>query len=168
VAISANAQAPQPLLALSRQARLANQANSSAARVAKGAYVLEDCVANKPELILIGSGTELDLCRPRRPQQLSAEGRKVRVSRSAASDCLRSRTPLIASFGAARPCVNRVVVKLPAPSLATSTSGFDGAIRLESILLFCVLLFFAPGAVLPREVRASPWPTWSHAKALER
>jgi len=64
------------VLALSRQA-MANQANSSAAQVAKGAYILEDSEGT-PELILIGSGTELDLC-VKAAAVLRAEGRNVRV-----------------------------------------------------------------------------------------
>ncbi len=63
-------------LCLSRQA-MANQANSSIDKVAHGGYVLEDC-GGTPELILIGTGTELDLC-VQAAKQLTAEGRKVRV-----------------------------------------------------------------------------------------
>ena len=63
-------------LCLSRQG-MANQANSSIDKVAKGGYVLEDCEGT-PELILIGTGTELDLC-VQAAKQLSAEGKKVRV-----------------------------------------------------------------------------------------
>ena len=64
------------VLALSRQA-MANQANSGIDKVAFGGYILEDC-AGSPELILIGTGTELDLC-VQAAKQLTADGRKVRV-----------------------------------------------------------------------------------------
>ncbi|QNI66298.1 transketolase [Synechococcus sp. BMK-MC-1] len=63
-------------LCLSRQG-MANQANSSIDKVALGGYVLEDCEGT-PDLILIGTGTELDLC-VQAAKQLSAEGKKVRV-----------------------------------------------------------------------------------------
>ena len=63
-------------LCLSRQG-MANQANSSIDKVALGGYVLEDC-AGTPDLILIGTGTELDLC-VQAAKQLTAEGKKVRV-----------------------------------------------------------------------------------------
>ncbi len=63
-------------LCLSRQG-MANQANSSIDKVALGGYVLED-FDGTPDLILIGTGTELDLC-VQAAKQLSAEGRKVRV-----------------------------------------------------------------------------------------
>ncbi|MFM7229301.1 MAG: transketolase [Cyanobacteriota bacterium] len=64
------------VLALSRQA-MANQANSSIDKVALGGYVLEDGDGT-PELILIGTGTELDLC-VQAARQLTAAGRRVRV-----------------------------------------------------------------------------------------
>ena len=54
-----------------------NQQNSSADKVALGGYILEDC-DGKPELILIGTGTELDLC-VQAAKRLSTEGEKVRV-----------------------------------------------------------------------------------------
>ncbi len=63
-------------LCLSRQ-NMANQANSSIEKVAFGGYVLEDCEGT-PELILIGTGSELDLC-VQASKQLTAEGKKVRV-----------------------------------------------------------------------------------------
>jgi len=63
-------------LCLSRQG-MVNQANSSSEKVALGGYVLEDCDGS-PELILIGTGTELDLC-VQAGKQLRAEGKKVRV-----------------------------------------------------------------------------------------
>ncbi|HGY5535188.1 MAG TPA: transketolase [Prochlorococcus sp.] len=63
-------------LCLSRQG-MVNQANSSINKVALGGYVLEDCEGT-PELILIGTGTELDLC-VQAAKQLSSQGRNVRV-----------------------------------------------------------------------------------------
>jgi transketolase len=64
------------VLALSRQA-MANQANSSAAAVARGGYILEDSNGT-PDLILIASGTELELA-TKAAAVLRAEGRNVRV-----------------------------------------------------------------------------------------
>ena len=63
-------------LCLSRQG-MPNQENSSAEKVSLGGYVLENC-DNTPELILIGTGTELDLC-VQAAKKLTQEGRKVRV-----------------------------------------------------------------------------------------
>ena len=56
---------------------MANQENSSLEKVALGGYVLEDCEST-PELILIGTGTELDLC-VQAAKKLTSEGKKVRV-----------------------------------------------------------------------------------------
>ena len=51
---------------------------ASAAGVAKGAYVLADAADGKPELILIGTGSELSLC-VGAYEQLTKEGVKARV-----------------------------------------------------------------------------------------
>ncbi len=64
------------LLALSRQA-LVNLEKSSADIVAKGAYVASDSEGT-PELILIGTGSEVDLC-IKAAEQLRTAGKKVRV-----------------------------------------------------------------------------------------
>ncbi len=63
-------------LCLSRQG-MANQQNSSVDKVALGGYILEEC-DGIPELILIGTGTELDLC-VQAAKKLTTEGKKVRV-----------------------------------------------------------------------------------------
>ncbi len=63
-------------LCLSRQG-MPNQQNSSIDKVALGGYILEDCDGS-PELILIGTGTELDLC-VQAAKTLTSEGKKVRV-----------------------------------------------------------------------------------------
>ncbi len=63
-------------LCLSRQG-MVNQQNSSVDKVALGGYVLEEC-DGIPEIILIGTGTELDLC-VQAAQKLTKEGKKVRV-----------------------------------------------------------------------------------------
>lgn len=64
------------LLALSRQ-NLTNLAGSSIEGVAKGAYAVVDCDGT-PDLILIGTGSEVGLC-VKAAEQLSAGGTKVRV-----------------------------------------------------------------------------------------
>jgi transketolase len=50
----------------------------SATGVAKGAYVIAEAQGGKPELILIATGSEVSLCLSAY-EQLTAEGRKVRV-----------------------------------------------------------------------------------------
>ena len=63
-------------LCLSRQG-MPNQANSSIEKVALGGYILEDCLGT-PDLIFIGTGSELHLCVDA-AQQLTNQGKKVRV-----------------------------------------------------------------------------------------
>ncbi|MBE9170056.1 transketolase [Pleurocapsales cyanobacterium LEGE 06147] len=64
------------LLALSRQG-LPNLAGSSIEGTTKGAYILSDSEGT-PEIILIGTGSETQLC-VRAAEQLCGEGKKVRV-----------------------------------------------------------------------------------------
>ncbi|MBL1175014.1 transketolase [Pantanalinema sp. GBBB05] len=64
------------LIALSRQ-NVPNLAGSSIEGVAKGAYAVIDCDGT-PDLILIGTGTEVGLC-VKAAEQLAGEGKKVRV-----------------------------------------------------------------------------------------
>jgi len=64
------------LLALSRQ-NLTNLAGSSIEGVAKGAYPVIDCDGT-PDLILIGTGSEVELC-VKAAEKLTSEGKKVRV-----------------------------------------------------------------------------------------
>ena len=58
---------------LAQQARDAQQV----ADIAKGAYILKDC-ADKPELILIATGSEVELA-VNAAEKLTAEGKQVRV-----------------------------------------------------------------------------------------
>ena len=64
------------ILALTRQA-LPNLAGSSIDGVTKGAYILSDSDGT-PDLILIGTGSETQLC-VKAAEQLRGEGKKVRV-----------------------------------------------------------------------------------------
>ncbi|NQV10897.1 MAG: transketolase, partial [Cyanobacteria bacterium] len=112
------------VLALSRQA-MANQANSSAAQVAKGAYVLEDCDGT-PDLILIGSGTELDLC-VKAAEQLSAEGKKVRVVSIPCVELFEEQDAGYRESVLPAAVRKRVVVEASGSFGWHKYSGFDGA-----------------------------------------
>jgi hypothetical protein len=83
------------VLALSRQA-MANQAGSSAAAVAKGGYILEDSNGT-PELILIGTGTELELA-TKAAAVLRAEG--LRGAHRARIDAAQAALPDKSDFAA--------------------------------------------------------------------
>ncbi len=63
-------------LCLSRQG-MPNQKNSSIEKVALGGYILEDCEGT-PELIFIGTGSELNLC-VLAAKELTAKGKQIRV-----------------------------------------------------------------------------------------
>ncbi|HEY7351636.1 MAG TPA: transketolase [Terriglobales bacterium] len=67
-------------MVLSRQAlpTIDRSKYASASGVAKGAYVLADAQGGKPELILIGTGSELSLC-VSAYEKLTAEGVRARV-----------------------------------------------------------------------------------------
>jgi transketolase len=67
-------------LILSRQAlpTIDRSKYASAAGLGNGAYVLADAPGGKPELILMATGSEVSLCLSVY-EQLSAEGRKVRI-----------------------------------------------------------------------------------------
>jgi transketolase len=76
VAIEKASKTDPTLLALSRQ-NLPNLPGTSIAGVAKGAYTIVDA-AGTPDIILIGTGSEVMLC-VTAAEKLTAEGKKVRV-----------------------------------------------------------------------------------------
>ncbi|NJR65639.1 MAG: transketolase [Leptolyngbyaceae cyanobacterium CRU_2_3] len=84
---NANQQRPT-LLAFSRQ-NLPNFSSTSIAGVAKGAYAVVDCEGT-PDLILIGTGSELSLC-VKAAETLTGEGKKVRVVSMPSSDLFESQ-----------------------------------------------------------------------------
>lgn len=76
VAIEKSKEHNPTLLAFSRQ-NLPNLAGTSMEGVAKGGYTLVDCDGT-PDLILIGTGSEVSLC-VKAAESLTGEGKKVRV-----------------------------------------------------------------------------------------
>ncbi len=81
-------------LVLSRQAlpTLDRGKYASAAGLAKGAYILADAAEGKPELILMATGSEVSLC-VSVYEQLTAEGRKVRVVSMPSWEIFEKQTP---------------------------------------------------------------------------
>jgi transketolase len=65
---------------------------ASAAGLAKGAYVLADAPGGQPELILMATGSEVSLC-VTAYEQLTAEGRKVRVVSMPSWELFDKQTP---------------------------------------------------------------------------
>ncbi|MBE9048982.1 transketolase [Nostocales cyanobacterium LEGE 11386] len=76
VAIENAKQNAPTLLAFTRQ-NVPNLAGTSVENVAKGAYTVVDCQGT-PDIILIGTGSELSLC-VTAAEKLTAQGQKVRV-----------------------------------------------------------------------------------------
>jgi len=86
----ANAKANKPsLLAFTRQ-NVPNLAGTSIEGVSKGAYVLVDSQGT-PDLILIGTGSEVSLC-VTAAEKLTSEGKKVRVVSMPAWDLFEAQT----------------------------------------------------------------------------
>ncbi len=112
------------VLALSRQA-MVNQANSAAEKVAQGGYILEDC-SGTPDLILIGSGTELDLC-VKAAAQLSAEGKAVRVVSMPCVELFEEQDAAYRESVLPAAVRKRVVVEASSSFGWHKYAGFDGA-----------------------------------------
>lgn len=112
------------VLALSRQA-MANQAHSAADKVAKGGYILNDC-SGTPELILIGTGTELDLC-VKAAAQLSSEGKAVRVVSMPCVELFEEQDSAYRESVLPAAVRKRVVVEASSSFGWHKYTGFDGA-----------------------------------------
>merc|ERR1711924_167236 len=76
-AVAVESRKTPSLFALSRQG-LPNQAGSSAANAKKGGYVIYGEAAGAPDCILIGTGSEVEIC-IEAAKALEGEGKKVRV-----------------------------------------------------------------------------------------
>ncbi|EDY37131.1 transketolase [Cyanobium sp. PCC 7001] len=118
----ANRHRPTALI-LSRQG-MANQANSTAAAVAKGGYILEDSDGN-PDLILIGTGTELDLC-VKAAAELRGEGRKVRVVSMPCVELFEEQDAAYRESVLPAACRKRLVVEASSSFGWHKFTGFDG------------------------------------------
>ncbi len=111
------------VLILSRQG-MANQANSSAAAVARGGYILEDSNGS-PDLILIGTGTELELC-TKAAAQLRAEGRNVRVVSMPCVELFEEQDAAYRESVLPAACRKRLVVEASSSFGWHKYTGFEG------------------------------------------
>jgi transketolase len=111
------------VLFLSRQA-MANQANSTAAAVAKGGYILEDSNGT-PDLILIGTGSELELC-TKAAAQLRAEGKNVRVVSMPCVELFEEQDAAYRESVLPSACRKRLVVEASSSFGWHKYTGFDG------------------------------------------
>ena len=118
----ANRKRPTVLI-LSRQA-MANQANSSAAAVAKGGYILEDSNGT-PDLILIGTGTELELC-TKAAAELRSEGKNVRVVSMPCVELFEEQDAAYRESVLPAACRKRLVVEASSSFGWHKYTGFEG------------------------------------------
>jgi transketolase len=104
---------------------MANQAGSSHAAVARGGYTLEDSNGT-PDLILIGTGTELDLC-VKAAAQLRAEGSNVRVVSMPCVELFEEQDAAYRESVLPAAVRKRVVVEASSSFGWHKYTGFDGA-----------------------------------------
>ncbi len=111
------------VLALSRQA-MVNQAHSAPEKVALGGYILEDSDGT-PDLILIGTGTELDLC-VKAAAELRAEGRNVRVVSMPCVELFEEQDAAYRESVLPAACRKRLVVEASGSFGWHKFTGFEG------------------------------------------
>ncbi|WP_064601984.1 transketolase [Photobacterium sp. J15] len=114
-------------LIFSRQ-NLAQQERSEAqvADIAKGGYILKDC-EGKPELILIATGSEVELA-TEAYAQLTAEGRKVRVVSMPATDVFDKQDAAYREAVLPSDVTARVAIEAGIADFWYKYVGFDGRI----------------------------------------
>ncbi|MGF1877626.1 transketolase [Photobacterium frigidiphilum] len=114
-------------LIFSRQ-NLAQQARTDAqvANIAKGGYILKDC-EGKPELILIATGSEVELV-TEAYAQLTAEGRKVRVVSMPATDTYDKQDAAYRESVLPSDVTARIAVEAGIADFWYKFVGFDGRI----------------------------------------
>jgi len=114
-------------LIFSRQ-NLAQQARTDAqvADIAKGGYILKDC-EGKPELILIATGSEVELV-TEAYAQLTADGRKVRVVSMPATDTFDKQDAAYRESVLPSDVTARIAVEAGIADFWYKYVGFDGRI----------------------------------------
>jgi transketolase len=118
----ANRHRPSVLI-LSRQA-MANQPGSSPEVVAKGGYILEDS-SGAPDLILIGTGSEVELC-TKAAAELRAEGKNVRVVSMPCVELFEEQDAAYRESVLPASCRKRLVVEASSSFGWHKYTGFDG------------------------------------------
>ena len=96
------------------------------ANVAKGGYTLVDC-DGKPELILIATGSEVELC-TKAAAELTAKGRKVRVVSMPATDVFDAQDKEYRESVLPSDVVARVAVEAGIADFWHKYTGFNGKI----------------------------------------
>ncbi|WP_423839869.1 transketolase [Vibrio mytili] len=107
---------------LAQQERTAEQV----ADIAKGAYILKDC-EGKPELILIATGSEVELA-VEAAAQLSAEGKKVRVVSMPSTDAFDKQDAAYREAVLPSDVTARIAIEAGIADFWYKYVGFDGRI----------------------------------------
>ncbi|ELU8566333.1 transketolase [Vibrio alginolyticus] len=107
---------------LAQQERTAEQV----ADIAKGAYILKDC-EGKPELILIGTGSEVELA-VEAAAQLTAEGKKVRVVSMPSTDAFDKQDAAYREAVLPSDVTARIAIEAGIADFWYKYVGFDGRI----------------------------------------
>jgi transketolase len=124
VAIEFSKQNRPSLLAFSRQ-NLPNLAGSSVDGVAKGGYTVVDCQGT-PDLILIGTGSEVSLC-VSAAEKLAGEGKKVRVVSMPSTDLFDAQDAAYRESILPKAVTKRMVVEAAASFGWHKYIGIEGA-----------------------------------------
>jgi transketolase len=124
VAIEFSKQHRPSLLAFSRQ-NLPNLAGSSVEGVAKGGYAVVDC-DGIPDLILIGTGSEVSLC-VAAAEKLASEGKKVRVVSMPSTNLFDEQDAAYRESVLPKAVTKRMVVEAAASFGWHKYIGIDGA-----------------------------------------
>jgi transketolase len=116
-------------LVMSRQAlpTIDRSKYAPAAGTAKGAYVLADAEGGKPDVILIGTGSEVGLCLTAY-ETLTAEGVRVRVVSMPSSELFEEQPESYREEVLPRHVIGRVAVEMAATTGWDRYTGFGGAI----------------------------------------
>ena len=101
-----------------------NQQPSSAEDISRGAYIIKDC-EGAPELILIGTGSEVDLCM-QAADEMSGEGIKVRVVSMPSMDLFEEQSDEYKESVLPSDCRKRVSVEALSSFGWGRYTGIDG------------------------------------------
>ena len=96
------------------------------ANIAKGAYILKDC-EGKPELILIATGSEVELA-VKAAEQLTAEGKKVRVVSMPSTDAFDKQDAAYREAVLPSDVTARIAIEAGIADFWYKYVGFDGRI----------------------------------------
>merc|ERR1711924_138653 len=123
-AVAVESRKTPSLFALSRQG-LPNQAGSSAAHGQEGRYVIYGEAAGAPDCILIGTGSEVEIC-IEAAKALEGEGKKVRVVSMPCTELFDAQSAEYKESILPAACPSACRARQGPPSAGASTSATPG------------------------------------------